>query len=81
MKKFLKITAIVIASIIILLMVLPYAFRGKIKEVIISEGNKMLNAQFDFGRVNISLIRNFPKATISVKDIAEIGRASCRERV
>jgi Uncharacterized protein involved in outer membrane biogenesis len=73
MKKFLKITAIVIASIIILLMVLPYAFRGKIKEVIISEGNKMLNAQFDFGRVNISLIRNFPKATISVKDIAVWG--------
>ena len=70
MKKFLKVTAIVIASIIILLLVLPYAFRGKIKEVIISEGNKMLNAQFDFRSVDISLIRNFPKATVSVKDFA-----------
>jgi len=73
MKKFLKITVIVVISMITLLLVLPYAFRGKIKEVIISEGNKMLNAQFDFGSVNISLIRNFPKATISVKDIAVWG--------
>ena len=70
MKKVLKIAAIFIVSVIILLMILPYAFRGKIKEVIITEGNKMLNAQFDFETVKISLIRNFPKATISIGDFA-----------
>lgn len=70
MKKGLKIAGIVIAALLVLLLVLPIAFKGKIKDVVVREGNKMLNAQFDIGSVNISLIRNFPKATISVNDFA-----------
>lgn len=68
MKKVLKITGIVLACILILMMVLPYAFRGKIKELVVTEGNKMLNAQFNFQQVNISLFKNFPKASITLND-------------
>ena len=68
MKKGLKIAGIVIAALLVLLIVLPIAFKGKIKEIVIREGNKMLNAQFDFESVGISLIRNFPKATVSIHD-------------
>ena len=66
MKKVLKIAGIAIAAFLILLLVLPIAFKGKIKEIVLREGNEMLNAQFDFESVGISLIRNFPKATVSV---------------
>ena len=68
MKKVWKVAGIVVAALLVLLLVLPVAFKGKIKEIVIREGNKMFNAQFDFGSVNISLLRNFPKATVSVSD-------------
>lgn len=66
MKKGLKITGIVLACILVLMIVLPYAFRGKIKEMVITEGNKMLRAQFNFGNLDISLFKNFPKASITL---------------
>lgn len=67
MKKFLKITAAVIAILLVLLMVLPYAFKGKIETIIKEEGNKMLNATFDFDNLDISLISQFPSASITLE--------------
>ncbi|MDR0745990.1 MAG: AsmA family protein [Mediterranea sp.] len=64
MRKSLKITAIVIGVILVLMIALPFAFRGKIESLVKTEGNKMLNAQFDFKSLNISLFKNFPKASI-----------------
>ncbi|MBQ2435426.1 MAG: AsmA family protein [Bacteroidaceae bacterium] len=67
MKKFAKITGIVLACLLGLLIVVPIAFQGKIKEIVISEGNKMLNAEFGFEDLNISLLRNFPKASVGLE--------------
>ena len=53
MKKLLKIAGITIAAIIILLMVLPLALKGKVETIIKQEGNKMLNAQFDFESLDL----------------------------
>ena len=68
MKKVLKISATIIVAIVLLLMVLPMAFKGKIETIIKQEGNKMLNAQFDFASLDISLLRHFPQASISLED-------------
>ena len=68
MKRVVKIAGIVVAAFVVLLMVLPFAFRGKIESVIKSEGNKLLNAQFDFESLDISLIRRFPLASVSLND-------------
>lgn len=68
MKKGLKITAIVVGVIIILMFLIPFAFQGKIADIVKSEGNKMLNAQFDFKKLNISLFRNFPQASVTLED-------------
>ena len=68
MKKGLKITAIVIGVILILMFLLPFAFRGKIEGIVKAEGNKMLNARFDFSSLDISLFRNFPKASVTLND-------------
>ena len=68
MKKLIKITGITIAIIIILLMVLPLAFKGKIETIVKQEGNKMLNAQFDFENLNISLLSQFPQASITLEN-------------
>lgn len=68
MKKGLKITAIIVGVIIILMFLLPFAFQGKIADIVKKEGNKMLNAQFDFKDLNISLFRNFPQASVTLED-------------
>lgn len=67
MKKFAKITGIVLACLLGVLIVVPIAFQGKIKEIVISEGNKLLNAEFGFDDLNISLLREFPKASVGLE--------------
>lgn len=66
MKKIAKITGIIIVCILSLMFILPFAFQGKIKEMVIAEGNKMLNAEFGFDGLNISLFRDFPKASVGL---------------
>ena len=68
MKKLLKIAVGTIVAILVVLMVLPIAFRGKLEGIVKQEGNKLLNAQFDFEKLDISLIRNFPSASITLKN-------------
>lgn len=68
MKKGLKIAAISVGAILILMLLLPFAFQGKIADIVKTEGNKMLNAQFDFERLNISLFRNFPQASVTLEN-------------
>ena len=46
------------------MIVFPFVFRGKIEGLVKTEGNKMLNAQFDFRSLDISLFRHFPEASV-----------------
>lgn len=68
MKKLIKIVGGTIVVLVLLLMILPMAFKGKIEGIVKSEGNKLLNAQFDFESLDISLLRNFPQASVSLND-------------
>ena len=54
MKKIAKFTGIIIVCILSLMFILPFAFQDKIKEIVIAEGNKMLNAEFGFGIIGFS---------------------------
>ncbi len=68
MKIFLKIIGTTIIIIILLLIILPFAFHGKIDDIIKKEGNKMLRGEFSYSRSDLSLFRHFPKASISIYD-------------
>ena len=67
MKKIAKITGVILVCVLALMFVLPFAFQGKIKEIVIKEGNKMLNAEFGFDGINISLFKEFPKASVGLE--------------
>ncbi len=67
MKKFIKISVAVIILLLVVLMAIPYAFKDKIEGIIKEEGNKMLNATFDFDNLDISLISQFPSASITLE--------------
>ena len=68
MKKIFKITGIILVVIILLLVALPYFFKDKIEVLIKEEGNKLLNAEFDFSSLDISLIRKFPLASVTLEN-------------
>lgn len=68
MKKGLKISGIVLVGLLALMVILPMAFKGKIKEIVIEEGNKMLNAEFGFDDLDISLFREFPQASVRLEN-------------
>ena len=68
MKKLVKILGGTLVVLLLLLLILPVAFKGKIEGIVKSEGNKMLNAQFDFKSLKISLLKNFPQASVSLYD-------------
>ncbi len=68
MKKILKTLGVVVPTLLVVLMVAPFAFRGKLIEVVKREGNKLLNAEFDFADLDISLLRSFPQASVTLED-------------
>jgi hypothetical protein len=69
MKKFLKITSIVILVILALLFILPFAFRGKIIKIAKEQINSSLNAKADFENLSISLFRHFPDLSLGIKNM------------
>jgi hypothetical protein len=73
MKKALKITGIVLGCILVLMFALPFAFQGKIAQIVKKEGNAMLNAKFEFKDLSISLFKEFPKASITLNDFCLSG--------
>lgn len=68
MKKALKITGIILGVILISMICIPLFFSGKIEALVKKEANKMIDAEFDFASLDISLFKNFPKASLSLKD-------------
>ena len=73
MKKGLKIFGAVLAVLLALLIVLPFALRGKIGDIVKTEANKMLNARLDFESLDVSLIRRFPKASLELRGLTLTG--------
>jgi hypothetical protein len=75
MKKFLKITGIIILVLFITLITAPFLFKDKIKAWVQNDIDKMINAELYFSSVDLSFIRNFPDARISINDFGVIGEA------
>lgn len=75
MKKVLKIVGIVILVIILLMIAIPFLFKGKIKDAVINTANEQLNAKVSIGDFGLSLFSNFPNATLSLDDAVVSGVA------
>ena len=73
MKKFVKIAAIVVAAILVIALVAPIALRGKIADIVKREANGMLAAKLDFEKLDISLLRHFPNASLELKGLTLVG--------
>lgn len=73
-KKIALISLAIIGGILALLIVLPIVFQDKIMDIAIKEVNKQLKAEVGFNKLKISLLKNFPDASISIKDLYIAGK-------
>ncbi|WP_346701428.1 AsmA-like C-terminal region-containing protein [uncultured Alistipes sp.] len=73
MKKFVKILATIIVVILAIALIVPMAFRGKIADIVKREANAMLVAKLDFEKLDISLLRHFPNASVDLKGLTLVG--------
>lgn len=73
MKKFLKILSVTLVVLIAALLILPYAFKDKITEIVKREINNSVNAQVDFKQVDLGLLRSFPNFSVRVSDLSVLG--------
>ncbi len=69
MKKTLKILSVIILALILVLLILPLAFKGKIKDALLNEANKTLNARLDVGKISLSLLKSFPNVHVGLNDV------------
>jgi uncharacterized protein involved in outer membrane biogenesis len=69
MKKALKITGISFLALLLIIIALPFIFKGKIIELVKTETNNMLNAKVDFGDFDMGLLSTFPNFNFSINNV------------
>jgi uncharacterized protein involved in outer membrane biogenesis len=74
MKKIFKISAIIIAFLLLVAIALPFMFKGKIVALATVEANKNINAKVKFSEdIGLSILKSFPNFTVSIKDLNIVG--------
>ena len=74
--KILKITGIVLAVLLAIMIILPFAFKGKVSGIIQKQADKYLNAKMTFDGLSLNLFSNFPNITASLNDFMIVGTDS-----
>lgn len=73
MRPFVKVAVLLLAVLLLAAIVVPMVFRDKISQIVKREANAALSAQLDFDKLNISLLRHFPNASLELKGLTVIG--------
>ena len=76
--KILKVTGIVIASILLLLFLIPLLFPGTVASEVKKIANERLDTKLDFSKSRLSFFTHFPSLTVSLDDISLTGSAPFR---
>jgi len=73
--KILKVTGIVIASILLLLFLIPLLFPGTVASEVKKIANERLDTKLDFKKSRLSFFTHFPSLTVSLDDLSMTGSA------
>ncbi len=73
MKKFLKISGILVILLIATVIILPFLFKDKIIQLVKDQANENLNAKVEFRDVSLSLIKSFPNFSFGLHDLSISG--------
>ena len=75
MKKFLKWFGIILLVVIIALAAAPFLFKDKIKEMVLTAVNNNVNAKVSVEDVDLSLLKSFPQANVTLDKICIVNTA------
>lgn len=75
LKKAAKIIGIIVLLLLITLFAIPYFFKDEIEAKIVEAINEKVDAKVSFEEADLSLFKNFPKASISIHDLLIINKA------
>lgn len=73
MKRIVKVTFVAVAVVLAAALIAPIALRGKIAQIVKREANAVLRARLDFEKLNISLLRHFPNASLELRGLTLVG--------
>ncbi len=73
MKKTFKILGITLLAIIVIIIILPFAFKGKIEDKVKEEVNNSLNAKVNWTDYGLSLFRSFPDFSVKLTGLTVVG--------
>ncbi|MDR2223235.1 MAG: AsmA family protein [Flavobacteriaceae bacterium] len=62
-------------ALFVLLLTAPFLFKSKIQEMVLKTINENLTAHVTFDKVNLSLLKGFPKATITIDNLSVVNTA------
>ena len=79
MKKLAKVFIIVIVAIIVLMIAVPYLFKGSILKETKSVLNDQVEAKVEFSDLNLSLFKRFPNLNVGIKDLTISGKGQFKE--
>ena len=74
-KKIVKGLGIFLLIAIIALIVTPLVFKDKIKTIVLNTINENVDATVAFDEVDLSLLKNFPKASITINNLNIVNKA------
>nr|WKN39036.1 AsmA-like C-terminal region-containing protein [Tunicatimonas sp. TK19036] len=75
MKKILTVIGIFFALLFVAILVLPVIFKDDIRKVVDQAIAENVNADVYYDQFSLSLIKNFPNATVSLSDFGVVNRA------
>lgn len=69
MKRIFKILGVAVLLLMALLIAVPFFLEAKIGDIIKNNVNGQMDADLDFSKARLSLIRSFPNAEVSLSDV------------
>ena len=73
-KKILKWFSITILTLFVLLIIAPFLFKDKIKAMVTNTINDNINATVTFKEIDVSLLKSFPLANLTIDKISVINK-------
>ncbi len=73
MKKIVKFIGFTVLAILVLLIVIPIFFKDKVLKAVTEVASNYVDADVNIGNLDLSLISNFPGATVVLDDVSVVG--------
>jgi hypothetical protein len=73
MKRLLIAVGAVLGLLLLILILVPMLFGGRIAERVKTEANRSLAAKVEWGDADLSLFGNFPNLTLSLDELSVVG--------